>query len=171
MNWYNECSKLAAKKHSWIAFIDLDEFMVILKQCALNDTTCLFHCGLQPGPACALAYTKNEGFLVDHPSAEADSNVATRTAVIASECECEHSAPWVCHMGMGRVHASIIPQQCPSNMLQFDWTRCDGAARCAACCAVLRGASNSTVRVQCRVHTMILRGVAAGGKLTRGRGC
>lgn len=33
-NWYNECSKLAAKKHSWIAFIDMDEFMVILKKCA-----------------------------------------------------------------------------------------------------------------------------------------
>eukprot|EP00892_Ulva_mutabilis_P002020 jgi/Ulvmu1/11819/UM080_0030.1 len=31
-NWYNECSKLASKKHSWVAFIDLDEFIVVLNK-------------------------------------------------------------------------------------------------------------------------------------------
>lgn len=33
-NWYNECAVKASKKHSWVAFIDLDEFMIILKKCA-----------------------------------------------------------------------------------------------------------------------------------------
>lgn len=33
-NWYNECAKKASKKHSWVAFIDLDEFMIVVKKCA-----------------------------------------------------------------------------------------------------------------------------------------
>jgi hypothetical protein len=33
--WYNRCSKPdLAGQHSWIAFIDLDEFMVVLDECA-----------------------------------------------------------------------------------------------------------------------------------------
>eukprot|EP00892_Ulva_mutabilis_P002018 jgi/Ulvmu1/11817/UM080_0028.1 len=28
--WYNRCSKLAARKHAWVAFIDVDEFIVVL---------------------------------------------------------------------------------------------------------------------------------------------
>lgn len=32
-NWYNECSKLAQPKHSWVAFIDLDEFIIVLNKC------------------------------------------------------------------------------------------------------------------------------------------
>eukprot|EP00892_Ulva_mutabilis_P003770 jgi/Ulvmu1/1765/UM118_0004.1 len=31
-NWYNECATKASKKHSWVAFIDLDEFMIVLKK-------------------------------------------------------------------------------------------------------------------------------------------
>eukprot|EP00892_Ulva_mutabilis_P003507 jgi/Ulvmu1/1528/UM011_0258.1 len=31
-NWYNACAIKASKKHSWVAFIDLDEFMIILKK-------------------------------------------------------------------------------------------------------------------------------------------
>eukprot|EP00892_Ulva_mutabilis_P002017 jgi/Ulvmu1/11816/UM080_0027.1 len=31
-NWYNQCARLAAVKHSWVAFIDLDEFMVVLNK-------------------------------------------------------------------------------------------------------------------------------------------
>eukprot|EP00892_Ulva_mutabilis_P002009 jgi/Ulvmu1/11809/UM080_0020.1 len=31
-NWYNDCAQKAAKKHSWVAFIDLDEFMVVLNK-------------------------------------------------------------------------------------------------------------------------------------------
>lgn len=33
-NWYNACSKLASPKHSWVAFIDMDEFIVVLSKCA-----------------------------------------------------------------------------------------------------------------------------------------
>lgn len=34
--WYNRCSKPdMAGMHSWVAFIDLDEFMVVLDKCAL----------------------------------------------------------------------------------------------------------------------------------------
>jgi hypothetical protein len=33
--WYNRCSKPdMAGKHSWIAFIDLDEYVVVLDKCA-----------------------------------------------------------------------------------------------------------------------------------------
>ena len=33
--WYNRCSKPdLAGSHSWVAFIDLDEFMVVLDKCA-----------------------------------------------------------------------------------------------------------------------------------------
>ena len=33
--WYNRCSKPdMAGLHSWVAFIDLDEFMVVLDGCA-----------------------------------------------------------------------------------------------------------------------------------------
>jgi Glycosyltransferase family 92 len=35
-NWYNECSTMASKSHSWIAFIDLDEFIIVLQKCALT---------------------------------------------------------------------------------------------------------------------------------------
>jgi hypothetical protein len=35
-NWYNECSKLAQPTHSWVGFIDLDEFIVVLHRCALR---------------------------------------------------------------------------------------------------------------------------------------
>lgn len=38
-NWYNECAKKAAVRHSWVAFIDLDEFMVILKKCVAPPAT------------------------------------------------------------------------------------------------------------------------------------
>ena len=33
-NWFNQCSKMAQPKHSWVAFIDLDEFIVVLHKCA-----------------------------------------------------------------------------------------------------------------------------------------
>lgn len=33
-DWYNECSKLASQLHSWVAFIDIDEFIVVLDKCA-----------------------------------------------------------------------------------------------------------------------------------------
>jgi hypothetical protein len=33
--WYHRCSKPdIAGKHSWIVFIDLDEFIIVLKECA-----------------------------------------------------------------------------------------------------------------------------------------
>lgn len=32
-DWYNDCGRFAAKKHSWVAFIDIDEFMVVLDKC------------------------------------------------------------------------------------------------------------------------------------------
>lgn len=32
-NWYNRCSNLAQPQHSWVAFIDLDEFIVVLNRC------------------------------------------------------------------------------------------------------------------------------------------
>ena len=33
--WYNRCSKPdMAGKHSWVTFIDLDEYMVVLDKCA-----------------------------------------------------------------------------------------------------------------------------------------
>lgn len=33
--WYNRCSKPdMAGEHSWVAFLDLDEFMVVLDRCA-----------------------------------------------------------------------------------------------------------------------------------------
>jgi Glycosyltransferase family 92 len=32
-NWYNACSKIASKRYSWVAFIDLDEFIVVLNRC------------------------------------------------------------------------------------------------------------------------------------------
>ena len=31
---YNECSQVAREHHSWVAYIDLDEFMVVLDKCA-----------------------------------------------------------------------------------------------------------------------------------------
>lgn len=31
-NWYNSCSKLAGRRHSWVAFIDLDEFIVVINR-------------------------------------------------------------------------------------------------------------------------------------------
>ena len=35
--WYNRCSKPdMAGMHSWVAFIDLDEFMVVLDKCAFT---------------------------------------------------------------------------------------------------------------------------------------
>jgi hypothetical protein len=35
--WYNRCSKPdMAGMHSWVAFIDLDEYMVVLDKCALT---------------------------------------------------------------------------------------------------------------------------------------
>lgn len=33
-NWYNDCSRLAKPAHSWVGFIDLDEFIVVLHKCA-----------------------------------------------------------------------------------------------------------------------------------------
>jgi hypothetical protein len=40
--WYNRCSKPdMAGLHSWIAFIDLDEFMVPLEQCASVAAVCV----------------------------------------------------------------------------------------------------------------------------------
>ena len=35
-NWYNECAKKASKLHSWVAFIDLDEFIIVLNKCVLR---------------------------------------------------------------------------------------------------------------------------------------
>lgn len=35
-NWFNDCSREASRSHSWVAFVDLDEFMVVLDKCALN---------------------------------------------------------------------------------------------------------------------------------------
>ena len=35
-NWYNHCSKLAQASYSWVAFIDLDEFIVVLDRFALR---------------------------------------------------------------------------------------------------------------------------------------
>lgn len=32
-NWYNECSRKASRLHSWVAFIDIDEFMVVFHRC------------------------------------------------------------------------------------------------------------------------------------------
>lgn len=33
--WYNRCSKPdMAGEHSWVTFLDLDEFMVVLDECA-----------------------------------------------------------------------------------------------------------------------------------------
>lgn len=32
--WYNQCSKLASRRHAWVAFIDVDEFIVVLDKCA-----------------------------------------------------------------------------------------------------------------------------------------
>jgi hypothetical protein len=40
-NWYNTCSKKASKKHRWIAFIDLDEFMIVLHRC-VSPAFCVF---------------------------------------------------------------------------------------------------------------------------------
>ena len=31
-NWYNECSRKASRLHTWVAFIDLDEFIVVLRR-------------------------------------------------------------------------------------------------------------------------------------------
>lgn len=33
-NWYNDCSRKASRLHSWVAFIDIDEFIVVLNRCA-----------------------------------------------------------------------------------------------------------------------------------------
>lgn len=40
-NWYNQCARLAAVKHSWVAFIDVDEFMVVLNKCAPPPLFCI----------------------------------------------------------------------------------------------------------------------------------
>ena len=43
--WYNRCSKPdMAGRHSWVAFVDLDEFIVVLEGCASCSCKC---CGLQ----------------------------------------------------------------------------------------------------------------------------
>jgi len=35
--WYNRCSKPdMAGDHSWVAFLDLDEYLVVLEECALG---------------------------------------------------------------------------------------------------------------------------------------
>ena len=49
-NWYNQCARLAAVKHSWVAFIDVDEFMVVLNKCAPPPPLLHLHPStLQPG--------------------------------------------------------------------------------------------------------------------------
>lgn len=32
-NWYNDCAAMARAAFSWVAFIDLDEYMVVLDKC------------------------------------------------------------------------------------------------------------------------------------------
>jgi hypothetical protein len=40
--WYNRCSKPdMAGQHSWVAFIDLDEFIVVLDKCAARLCACV----------------------------------------------------------------------------------------------------------------------------------
>lgn len=46
--WYNRCSKPdMAGMHSWVAFIDLDEFMVVLDKCALTVSRTCLRCRLR----------------------------------------------------------------------------------------------------------------------------
>lgn len=46
-NWYNDCSRKASKLHSWVAFVDLDEFMIVLRKCAPHAVHDCVLCGFQ----------------------------------------------------------------------------------------------------------------------------
>ena len=40
-NWFNECGMRASPLFSWLAFVDVDEFIVVLKKCASSPCTLL----------------------------------------------------------------------------------------------------------------------------------
>ena len=33
-DWFNECTRLGRDTHSWFGYLDLDEFIVVLRKCA-----------------------------------------------------------------------------------------------------------------------------------------
>ena len=41
-NWFNECARLTKPKFTWVAFIDVDEFIVVLNKCA--SCGCIYIC-------------------------------------------------------------------------------------------------------------------------------
>lgn len=53
-NWYNECAKLAQADHDWVAFIDLDEFMMVLHACAPSHRCCACDESARVRPVCIL---------------------------------------------------------------------------------------------------------------------
>ena len=54
-NWFNACSKMAQPAYSWVAFVDMDEFIVVLNKCALPHMQRLLLCACTTLNGCLVA--------------------------------------------------------------------------------------------------------------------
>lgn len=98
-NWYNECAKMASKKHSWVAFIDLDEFMIVIKKCAplppphFSLCQCSVSCYLVAAGPRAVAVHSDSG-----PDCGGALQARCTTAFGFTDCRCAWRCPCLPHM-------------------------------------------------------------------------